>query len=256
MFLTEKQLNQVRVSRGGFTLIELLVVIAIIAILAAMLLPALSRAKELGRSARCKSNLHQMGIALTLYGDDYGQFPFTVDFSAGRTWFTQVGIYLSSEGLFQCPSYKGPSDYSWQGNIIHYTGGSYAYNGLGTGSRPTGYFTHGSILGLGGDRPFQSDSPPAPIPVNRIRMPNDMLAIGDSVINQFGITSFLLTPTDTLRSEKERHQIGVNSVFVDGHVEASPMDELGAREPNARRRWNNDNLPHPETWEKPAPEVE
>ena len=86
----KQNLEKGEISRG-FTLIELLVVIAIIAILAAMLLPALSRAKEMGRSARCKSNLHQMGIALTLYGDDYRQFPYTVDFSVGRTWFSQIG---------------------------------------------------------------------------------------------------------------------------------------------------------------------
>jgi prepilin-type N-terminal cleavage/methylation domain-containing protein len=54
----------------GFTLVELLVVIAIIAILAALLLPALARGKERGRRVTCISNLHQFGIANTLYADD------------------------------------------------------------------------------------------------------------------------------------------------------------------------------------------
>ena len=64
--------------RGGFTLIELLVVIAIIAILAALLFPALKNAMEQGRRALCKSNLHQIHIGLMGYAHDHdGEFPLT-----------------------------------------------------------------------------------------------------------------------------------------------------------------------------------
>ena len=57
--------------RKGFTLIELLVVIAIIAILAAILFPVFARSREAARSATCKSNLRQIGMAIRLYAQDY-----------------------------------------------------------------------------------------------------------------------------------------------------------------------------------------
>ena len=101
-------------SRKGFTLIELLVVIAIIAILAAILFPVFSRAREKARETACLSNLKQLGLANHMYAQDYDE-QFVIEDTVGNPQLRLTrGLtpYVKNRQIFYCPSARALESYA------------------------------------------------------------------------------------------------------------------------------------------------
>ena len=231
-FICKKRRNH------SFTLIELLVVIAIIAILAAMLLPALNQARERGNAISCTDNLKQLGMSNLLYcSNNNGFFAPYAAFSGRATrpdtyslwWggtedggdttkFNEDGYlspYLSnSKGVLLCKSGLPYVDLSPDG-----TGGSYGYNANGVGG--IGY----QLLSRGKSS-TPTDKYGFSVKDTQVRKPSELIMFGDTVnAGGMGTVSELkaidrIYGPDSYSYIHFRHSGLANIAWVDGHVSA------------------------------------
>ncbi len=235
-------------NQKGFTLIELLVVIAIIAILAGMLLPALSQAKAKAKTVHCSNNLRQLGLAMILYTDDTEFYPGHYDTRRSViVWPGRVFPYVGTRDLFFCGQNK--PIFQWKTNDL--SGNQFPFNLRSTSGFSYGYNDWGvqeltrPHLGLGGHIGDPNDGE---LKATKVLVPSDMVIVGDSKSDLNWDTA--IDPADLVDHEwpSKRHSLGANIVFGDGHVEWDRQEDWVAATDEARRRWNNDNLPHREHW--------
>lgn len=266
--------------RGAFTLIELLVVIAIIAILAAMLLPALSKAKQKAKQSACINNMRQIGIALTMYVNDYAQYPSCLTQSGASYYVWQprlVTLMANNRNVFFCPAALPQS--AWDTNVNStvkplngengkidpygiLTGGA---NDQGTrfslGYNDWGIDRSGAVLGMG------ADVGTTPIKDSNLRSPANMIAVADvrsdTPAGQIQFSANTTPPTSWTTGQDptwhpqvpcNRHNYRTDLLFADSHVEsAKRSDVINPNNNYWRARWNNDNDPHLDvTWTVPA----
>jgi len=241
--------NQQPRGASAFTLTELLVVIAIIAILAALLFPAINRAKGRTQQIQCVNNLRQLGVGLSVFlANNHGypsmSAPANDDYPG--TWIGQLtheGLGVSqldknylTTGIWRCPSAK------WNSRLVDYIPCYYSYNTYGVlrvGNRT-------NALGLLGHY-SESSHTFTRINESEVTNPTDMMAIGDSFDAGVDFMRFALTGLERYGNTLSRHQGRANVLFCDGHVESSTLKFLFEDTSDAAlSRWNRDHQPHRE----------
>ena len=224
--------------KSHFTLIELLVVIAIIAILAAILLPALNSARERGRSASCVNNLKQIGVMVHAYADDNGGFFPPYSDSNSRRWdqncIDYIRTYLSVGQSFN-PSYAEVTDYIKNKHIAgnlscpsHMENKSWALDyGLN-------YYMYRAVNSLPA---WESGAvTKAYYIISKAPSPSSIYVFGDSYQHTIQLRGD--TAADSIYGFLFRHNNNANMVFIDGHVEPGNMTTI-AKDPGTSwaARW-------------------
>lgn len=207
--------------RRAFTLIELLVVIAIIAILAAILFPVFSRARENARRASCQSNMKQIALGCIMYTQDYdgALFPYKYQNSTNNNGseMDMVQPYIKSAQVFRCPSsaqsYDGTA-INCRTNPTHWYCSSYGFPAVAAADPRKAVLLN---LNFGGNVVI-IDSIPAPsqtcLLAETRRSTDTTNTWGYTRFNGYDLTATgfdgLLVP--------DRHFDGSNYAFIDGHV--------------------------------------